>query len=195
MHIICHVLDVAIPVAQLKPENLVPKAVANEKAEAEEEEVTRRAKQEASSKAEAAKAKGNACFEDKQYDEAIRLYSEAIALDDAKHEFYSNRSNCMRCRRTGILRRQSIPPCPSWRPPAVDRCVRAGYSLLKRYDEALEDAKRCIELNPSWVRVRPSRPHPTFACPPHPPLPPPTPPRTHRHTHSNPSHPTPQLVP
>ncbi len=77
-------------------------AVAKEKAEEEEQAATRRAKQEASSKAEAAKAKGNACFEDKQYDEAIRLYSEAIALDDAKHEFYSNRSNCMRCRRTGI---------------------------------------------------------------------------------------------
>ena len=70
-------------------------AVAKEKAEAEKEEVTRSAKQEASSKAEAAKEKGTACFQDKQYDEAIRLYSEAIALDDAKHEFYSNRSNCM----------------------------------------------------------------------------------------------------
>ena len=31
----------------------------------------------------------------------------------------------------------------------------AGYSLLKRFDEALEDAERCIKLNPSWVMVRP----------------------------------------
>ena len=44
-------------------------------------------------KAEAAKAKGNACFKEKLFDDAIGHYSEAISLNDSNHEFFSHRSD------------------------------------------------------------------------------------------------------
>jgi stress-induced-phosphoprotein 1 len=61
------------------------------------------------------KAKGNAAFSAKNYDEAIQHYSDAIAAAsdptaDAVHVLYSNRSAC--------------------------------YSGLKQWEKALEDAEQ-----------------------------------------------------
>lgn len=38
------------------------------------------------------KNQGNAAFSAARYDEAVRLFSEAIALDASNHIFFSNRS-------------------------------------------------------------------------------------------------------
>lgn len=70
------------------------------------------------------KAKGNAEFAAKRYDEAIKHYTDAIAAAngeaDAPHVLYSNRSAC--------------------------------YAGLKQYDQALQDAEKTVELNPKFAK-------------------------------------------
>jgi hypothetical protein len=44
--------------------------------------------------AEELKAKGNAAFTAKNYDEAIDCFSQGIAIDPNNHVLYSNRSAC-----------------------------------------------------------------------------------------------------
>ncbi|WFD20440.1 Hsp90 cochaperone [Malassezia caprae] len=72
------------------------------------------------------KAQGNASFAAKDYDSAIKHYSDAIAAaesqgeKDGVHVLYSNRS--------------------------------ASYAGLKNWDAALEDAEATIRLNPSFAK-------------------------------------------
>lgn len=72
------------------------------------------------SQAVALKEQGNEAIKKKNYDEAIRLYGEAIALSKSDHVLYSNRS--------------------------------AAYAEAKRYEEALCDAQKCIELKPDFAK-------------------------------------------
>jgi stress-induced-phosphoprotein 1 len=64
------------------------------------------------------KSKGNSAFTEKNYNEAISCFTEAIKLDPKNHVLYSNRSG--------------------------------SYAALGRYEEALNDANKCIELKPDW---------------------------------------------
>ena len=43
-------------------------------------------------KAEAARAKGNACVKENKFEEAVEHYSEALAMDSSNHEFFCHRS-------------------------------------------------------------------------------------------------------
>ncbi|KAG6333762.1 hypothetical protein ID866_5324 [Astraeus odoratus] len=61
---------------------------------------------------------GNKAFQVKEYDRAIDLFSQAIAIDASNHVLYSNRS-----------------------------AARAGKKL---YKEALDDAEKCVSINPTW---------------------------------------------
>merc|ERR1712137_326081 len=70
--------------------------------------------------AEEAKAKGNAAMGQRNFEEAIKHYSDAIALDSANHVLYSNRS--------------------------------AAYASLGKYEEALQDGEKTIEVKPDWVK-------------------------------------------
>merc|ERR1712137_959032 len=66
------------------------------------------------------KAKGNAAMGQRNFEEAIKHYSDAIALDSANHVLYSNRS--------------------------------AAYASLGKYEEALQDGEKTIEVKPDWVK-------------------------------------------
>jgi tetratricopeptide (TPR) repeat protein len=72
------------------------------------------------SKAEEHKEAGNKAFSAKNYDEAIKCYTNAIKEDKTNHVFFSNRS--------------------------------ASYAGKKQYNEAINDAKECIKLNPSFIK-------------------------------------------
>uniref|UniRef100_A0A6U1NHW5 Hsp70-Hsp90 organising protein n=1 Tax=Fibrocapsa japonica TaxID=94617 RepID=A0A6U1NHW5_9STRA len=70
--------------------------------------------------ADAKKKAGNEAFAAKNYERAIKLYSEAIELDSSNHLFFSNRSAC--------------------------------YAAKRDWTSAAEDAKKIIELSPSFVK-------------------------------------------
>ncbi|ORX36911.1 chaperone [Kockovaella imperatae] len=72
------------------------------------------------SDAAAIKAEANKAFAAKNYTEASKLYSDAIALDPSNHVLFSNRS--------------------------------ASKAGLRDYQGALEDAEKCIELNPDFSK-------------------------------------------
>jgi len=66
------------------------------------------------------KSKGNAAFSSGNYAEAIKYFTEAIAIAPENHILYSNRSG--------------------------------AYASLGEYQNALNDANKCIELNPSFIK-------------------------------------------
>ena len=49
-----------------------------------------------------------------------------------------------------LLVRVDCSVCSKVRPGSVG----AGYASLSQYDKALEDAEKCVSLNPSWAKVR-----------------------------------------
>ena len=67
------------------------------------------------------KEAGNAAFQAKDLDGAIKLYTEAIELDELNHILYSNRA--------------------------------AAYLLKKDYENARSDCKKCLELEPLFVKA------------------------------------------
>ncbi|KAL4075682.1 chaperone [Scleroderma citrinum] len=68
--------------------------------------------------ANALKDQGNKAFAAKDYDKAIDLFTQAIAIEPSNHVLYSNRS-----------------------------AANAGKRL---YSQALEDATKCLSINPIW---------------------------------------------
>lgn len=64
------------------------------------------------------KQKGNDALSSGDYDNAIKYYTDAIALDDKNHVLYSNRS--------------------------------AAYAKAEKYDQALIDAEKTIQIKPDW---------------------------------------------
>ena len=66
------------------------------------------------------KNKGNVAFQAGQFEEAIKLFSEAIEINPNNHVYFSNRSG--------------------------------AYASLENYEKALEDAEKCVEINPSWAK-------------------------------------------
>jgi tetratricopeptide (TPR) repeat protein len=66
------------------------------------------------------KAKGNSAFKNKNFEEAVDFYTQAIELDQQDVSFYSNRAAC--------------------------------YLNLKKYEEALQDGTKCVELNPKFAK-------------------------------------------
>ena len=68
------------------------------------------------------KAQGNAAFKKQDFEEAIRLYTEALEIKGIKdtHLIYSNRS--------------------------------AAFYFLKKFSDALADAEKCIEINSEWQK-------------------------------------------
>lgn len=71
--------------------------------------------------AEEEKTKGNAAMGQKNYEEAIKHYTNAIELDPTNHVLYSNRS--------------------------------AAYVNISKFEEALKDGEKAVEVNPSWGKV------------------------------------------
>lgn len=82
-------------------------------------------------KTQVLKQKGNQELKNKNYDKAIRLYSEVFS--------------CIR-----VVYMQAIE-YDQFNPKLFsNRCT--AYLLLRNFDSALEDAKKCVSLDPDWSK-------------------------------------------
>ena len=77
-----------------------------------------------SSEVAALKEQGNALYLQKRYDEAVRVYTQALALDPTNHVLYSNRCACH-------LRKEDD---------------------LNATVDTTRDALKCTELQPEWAK-------------------------------------------
>mgnify|MGYP001407960015 CR=1 FL=1 len=99
------------------------------------------------------KLKGNDCVKKKDYDTAVKWYTEAIDKDPTQHVFYSNRSaahlkngNPEAALLDGI---ECIKTNPGW----IKGYNRKGCALhaLKRYEEAVATFKTGLKIEPGHV--------------------------------------------
>lgn len=115
---------------------------------------------------EALKSEGNLAFVEKNYEKAIEIYTEAIALCNTNHV------------RVGGVAHVEFLFAPSFEGVAARNCPQLAffsafvtYVLLEmtqllfanrsaaqfylgNFPEALSDALRSVEVNPSWTKVR-----------------------------------------
>ena len=109
-----------------------------------------------------AKEAGNTYFRDKDYDGAITLYSQAVAhcpADEANKEnlavFLGNRAAAYYAIEEFTLVVDDCTLALETHPTYVKVLHRRMQALekLERLDEALNDAKRIQELDPSWPKI------------------------------------------
>ena len=90
---------------------------------------------------------GNKAFAAKNFDAAIKHYSDAIKVNPHNHVFFSNR-------RYVKLNHQDLKFC--WKDIAFD-CWQnvfnsASYGGIKDWENAVIDAKECIRLDPTFIK-------------------------------------------
>jgi len=91
----------------------------------------------------AAKMKGNGFFKQKNWDEAIKCYTEAISLDDTDASFYSNRSACYAGKEDYKEALEDAEKVIKLRPKWSKGYSRKGLALFKL--NKMEDALACYE--------------------------------------------------
>jgi len=101
-------------------------------------------------KAAEAKARGNAAFQAKKYQEAVDAFTEAIKHDPSDHVFYSNRSGAYASMEEYEKAEADGAKCvelkPDW-PKGYSRKGLAEFHLTK-YDNAAETYKAGLKLAP-----------------------------------------------
>jgi len=97
-----------------------------------------------------AKAKGNAAFSAKQYQDAIGHFTEAIAHDPTDHVFFSNRSACYSSVEKYSEALEDANQCVKLRPDWAKGYTRKGLAeyFLGKHDEAEATYKKGLELAP-----------------------------------------------
>ncbi|CAF3971402.1 unnamed protein product, partial [Rotaria sp. Silwood2] len=101
------------------------------------------------SKMEKLKSKANDAFSAEQYDEAIDLYTQAIALDENNHFLYSNRSAAYTKSYKYKAALKDAEQCLKLKPDFVKGYSRKGAALLllKRYEEAINTYEEGLTID------------------------------------------------
>ena len=108
------------------------------------------------SQVEELKAKGNAALQAEKFDEAIKFYSEAIAVDPTNHILYSNRSAAYA--KTAAYAEslsdaeKTVSLKSDW-PKGYSR-KGAALELLERYDEAVRTYEAGLAVDPSNEQLK-----------------------------------------
>merc|ERR1719335_200222 len=107
-------------------------------------------------KAQAAKGKGNTAFQAKDYQEAIKHFTEAISHDPNDHVFYSNRSACFASLEKYDKALEDGTKCVSLKPDWPKGYTRKGLAqfFLKQYDDAAETYKVGLKLAPEDATLK-----------------------------------------
>lgn len=101
-------------------------------------------------KAAECKAKGNTEFQAKNYEEAIKHFTEAIAADPSDHVFFSNRSACFASLEKYDKALEDATQCVTLKPDWPKGYTRKGHAefFLTKYDDAAETYKAGLKLAP-----------------------------------------------
>ncbi|SAL95053.1 hypothetical protein [Absidia glauca] len=104
----------------------------------------------AQEKALSAKEKGNACFQQQQFQQAIRHYSEAIELDPTNAIYFVNRAMAHLKLKNYLQAEQDCTKCLELQPTHVKALWRRGIALraLGRSKEARKDFERALQIEP-----------------------------------------------
>jgi len=107
-------------------------------------------------RAQAAKAKGNAAFQAKGYEEAIKHFTEAIGFDPSDHVFFSNRSACYASLEQYEKALEDGTQCVALKPDWPKGYTRKGLAefFLKKYDDAAETYKAGLKLAPEDATLK-----------------------------------------
>ncbi|KAL0121072.1 hypothetical protein PUN28_008653 [Cardiocondyla obscurior] len=102
------------------------------------------------------KEKGNAALQTGNYDEAIRCYTDAIALDGNNHVLYSNRSAAYAKFEKYQQALEDAEKTVSLKPDWGKGYSRKGSALayLGRYDESIRAYEKGLQLDPSNAQLR-----------------------------------------
>mmetsp|Transcript_19087 Transcript_19087/g.44616 ORF Transcript_19087/g.44616 Transcript_19087/m.44616 type:complete len:590 (-) Transcript_19087:247-2016(-) len=107
-------------------------------------------------KALEAKAKGNTAFQAKNYEEAIKHFTEAIKHDPTDHVFFSNRSACYASLEKYDEALADGTECVRLKPDWVKGYTRKGLAefFLKKYDDAGETYKQGLKISPEDATLK-----------------------------------------
>lgn len=102
-------------------------------------------------KVEELKSKANSAFSAGNCDQAIDLYTQAIAIDDKNHVLYSNRSAAYAKANKFEDALKDAEKCITLKPDFVKGYSRKGAALsfLKRYDEAIAVYEEGLKIDPT----------------------------------------------
>ena len=97
------------------------------------------------------KEKGNLLFKEGKYEEAISLYSKAIALNNKQEVLFSNRATCQKCLKNYSKSIQDYKRSLEINPNNTKNYYRLStvYILIGDFKEASLLCEKCISLEPS----------------------------------------------
>lgn len=102
------------------------------------------------------KNQGNVAFQNQRYEEAVKLFTQAIELDASNHVFWSNRSASF----AGMARwheaLEDAEHCVSLKPEWAKGYTRVGLALFKlgQLEEATDAYRQGLELEPQNAGLR-----------------------------------------
>lgn len=102
------------------------------------------------------KESGNAALQEGKFDEAIKCYTEAIALDGNNHVLYSNRSAAYAKAEKYKLALEDAEKTVNLKPDWGKGYSRKGSALayLGRYDESISAYEKGLQLDPNNAQLK-----------------------------------------